>query len=226
MSASIKILLADDHPALMLGLRSVALTNNTLSLIGTASDSTEVMNILEQHDCDVLVTDYIMPGGQYGDGISMITLLQRRFPHLRFVVLSMLDNPAILKTLMDAQIACILSKADDPNHIVPAIHAAYAYGSYYSPSVRQILESTAFSNHSRQGATALSQRETEVIRLFVAGLSINEIADRLHRSKQTISTQKNNAMRKLGLTRDADLYRYAMSTGLLTQTPATPQDPS
>ena len=126
MSASIKILLADDHPALMLGLRSVALTNNTLSLIGTASDSTEVMNILEQHDCDVLVTDYIMPGGQYGDGISMITLLQRRFPHLRFVVLSMLDNPAILKTLMDAQIACILSKADDPNHIVPAIHAAYA----------------------------------------------------------------------------------------------------
>lgn len=224
MSASIKILLADDHPALMLGLRSVALTNDTLSLIGTASDSTEVMNLLEQHDCDVLVTDYVMPGGQHGDGISMITLLQRRFPNLQFVVLSMLDNPAILKTLLDAHIGCILSKADDPSHIVPAIHAAYAHGSYYSPSVRQILESTAFSEHSHQGASSLSQRESEVIRLFVAGLSINEIADRLHRSKQTISTQKNSAMRKLGLTRDADLYRYAMSTGLLTQTPAGPQD--
>ncbi|MCW3477994.1 LuxR C-terminal-related transcriptional regulator [Neisseriaceae bacterium JH1-16] len=62
---------------------------------------------------------------------------------------------------------------------------------------------------------ALSRREIEVVRLFVSGLTINEIAARLHLSKQTVSAQKVSAMKKLGLQREADLYRYAIEVGLL-----------
>jgi two-component system capsular synthesis response regulator RcsB len=66
---------------------------------------------------------------------------------------------------------------------------------------------------------SLTKREFEVVRLFASGLSINEIASQLHRTKQTISSQKASAMRKLGITRDADLFRYAFESGLAVPLP-------
>ena len=66
----------------------------------------------------------------------------------------------------------------------------------------------------------LTKREFESVRLYVSGLTVNEIAGRLHRSKQTISSQKTSAMKKLGIVREADLFKYAMETGLLTSSAA------
>jgi len=61
----------------------------------------------------------------------------------------------------------------------------------------------------------LSKRELEVVRLFVSGMTIKEISEQLNRSIKTISTQKNTAMRKLGIDRDSELFQYAQSNGLL-----------
>lgn len=212
---SIRLLIADDHPALLLGLQSAIADISSFKLVGTACSSTELVAHLDRHPCDVLVTDYAMPGGEYGDGISMITFITRRYPSLRMVVVTMMDNPAILSALVAEHVCCILSKSDDPSHIVPAVHAAFAGGTYYSPTVRAILETAKSAHNEPSGPRSLTRREAEVIRLFVSGLLISEIAERLHRSKQTVSTQKNSAMRKLGIQRDADLFKYAMETGLV-----------
>ncbi|VVE64500.1 LuxR family transcriptional regulator [Pandoraea anapnoica] len=72
--------------------------------------------------------------------------------------------------------------------------------------------------------TLLSQRESQVLRLYVSGMSITAIAATLHRTKQTISAQKHNAMRKLGIDSDAQLYLFAMQTGLPDN--LTPQGPA
>jgi two-component system capsular synthesis response regulator RcsB len=64
--------------------------------------------------------------------------------------------------------------------------------------------------------SALSRREAEIVRLYASGLTITQIAERVHRSVKTISQQKNNAMRKLGLTSNSQLYEYARVWGLLT----------
>jgi two-component system capsular synthesis response regulator RcsB len=213
---SIRLLIADDHPALLLGLQSAIANISSFKLMGTANSSTELVAHLDQHPCDVLVTDYAMPGGEYGDGISMITFIKRRYPDLRMVVVTMMDNPAILSSLVAEHVNCILSKSDDPSHIVPAVHAAFASGTYYSPSVRAILDKARSALDEPNNGRALTRREAEVIRLFVSGLLIGEIAERLHRSKQTVSTQKNSAMRKLGVERDADLFKYAIETGLVS----------
>jgi len=220
---SIRILIADDHPALLLGLQSAITNSSSFQLMGTARSSTELVAHLDRHPCDVLVTDYAMPGGEYGDGISMITFIKRRYPDLRMVIMTMMDNPAILSALAAEHVGCILSKSDDPSHIVPAIHAAFAGGSYYSPTARAILETARSAHSGPNGPHALTRRETEVIRLFVSGLLISEIAERLHRSKQTVSTQKSSAMRKLGIVRDADLFKYAIETGLVTSASMGPE---
>ncbi|MDR0241008.1 MAG: response regulator transcription factor [Burkholderia sp.] len=209
----IRIVIADDHPAVVIGARYELSASNTVSVVATAHNSTELIEALASHPCDVLVSDYAMPGTEYGDGLTMFTALLKRFPGLKIVVMTMMENAVALRALIDLGIACIVSKSDMPNHLTMAIHAAYTNGRYLSPSMDRILRNTGSAN----GKTpALSVREVEVIRLFSSGLSVNEIAEKLSRSKKTISTQKSSAMQKLGIERDVDLVRYAISCGLVS----------
>lgn len=212
---SIRFVLADDHPAVLFGMQNAVGNIDSFKLVGTARNSTEIVDLLNQHPCDVLVTDYAMPTGEYGDGISMVAFLARRYPELRVVVMTMMDNPAILNALVAERVSCILSKSDDPSHLVPAVHAAFAGGTYYSPTIRAILDTARSTRNEPSGRHSLTRREAEVVRLFVSGLLVSEIAERLHRSKQTVSTQKISAMRKLGVERDVDLFKYAIETGLV-----------
>ncbi|MFJ3461288.1 response regulator [Achromobacter spanius] len=222
----IHILLADDHPALLSGIKHELQSIPTLAIDGVARDSGELVSLLKSVPCDVLVTDYAMPGGAHGDGIGFISYLRRNFPDLKIVVFTMLENPAIALELSKLGVHSVLGKAQETRHLISAIHAVYA-GARYFPN-----ESAdgALPGRARQALSGpdLTRRELEVVRLFVSGMSVNEIAAQLNRSKQTISSQKSSAMRKLGIERDADLFRFAFDTGIATaqdaperETPAT-----
>lgn len=208
----IRILLADDHPALLSGLKHDLSALPTLEIVGTAKNSGELIDLLNRASCDVLVTDYAMPGGTHGDGLAFVSYLRRNFPALKIVVFTMLDTPAIVQELAKLGVESVVGKTAEIKLLVSAIHAVYA-GARYFPS-----EAGSAGRTSAPGAGsanhALSKRELEVVRLYVSGASINEIAEQLNRSKQTISTQKTSAMRKLGIERDADLFRFAYETGI------------
>jgi len=210
----IRILLADDHPALLSGIQHDLAAIPTLEVVGVARDSGELVELLQQHPCDVLVTDYAMPGGAHGDGIIFISYLRRRFPTLKIVVFTTLDSPAITQELAKLGVDSVLGKVNETSHLISAIHAVHA-GARYFPSENARAGSASAHGNSGKGLE-LTKRELEVIRLYVSGQSINEIAEQLHRSKQTISSQKTSAMRKLGIERDADLFRFAYETGIAT----------
>ncbi|KVP33125.1 LuxR family transcriptional regulator [Burkholderia ubonensis] len=215
---TIQIVVADDHPAVISGLLHTLKKHRTINVVGSAANSTELIAKLSTHRCDVLISDYAMPGGDYGDGITLFSFLRRRYPETRIVVLTMIDNAGVIRSLLKLGIECILSKADATDHLLAAVHGAYAHGRYFSPTIAKVvwqidLEQPAASNRE------LTQREAEVVRLFVSGMSVNEIAAQLKRSKQTISSQKNNAMRKLGIDRDTDLIKYSIGASL-----ASPKD--
>jgi two-component system capsular synthesis response regulator RcsB len=189
--------------------------------VGSAKDSTELIAILDREACDVLVSDYAMPSGDYGDGIALFSLLKRRYPTIKIVVLTMLDHPAVLRSLITLGVGCIVSKSDATKHLLPAVHAAFSGGTYYSPVVNKIVQSMDMNRRGRGFAGALSHRELEVVRLFSSGLTVGEIAERVSRSKKTISTQKSKAMEKLGIERDVDLLRYAIENGLQPSVPGS-----
>ena len=205
-------MVADDHPAVALGISHELNRVNTIKLVGTAANSTDLVAALDTQPCDVLVSDYVMPGGKHGDGLVLLSFLRRRYPALRLVVITMIDNPGIIHAIVKQGITCVLSKSDAMSHLIGAVHAAYVEGNYYSPGIKTIME----NDYSPTATRELTARESEVIRLFASGQTINEIAAQLHRSKQTISSQKSSAMRKLGIKRDADLIRY-LADGSLTE---------
>jgi DNA-binding NarL/FixJ family response regulator len=206
---AIRVMLADDHPAVVAGLLYTLKQHPTLNVIDTASNSTELLAALGKHTCDVLVSDYAMPGGDYGDGITLFSFLQRRYPAMRIVILSMIDNPGVIRALLKLGIQCILSKADANDHLIGAIHGAHAQGRYFSPTIAKIVWQLDLEA-ARSTNRAMTARESEVVRLFVSGLSVNEIAAHLKRSKQTISSQKASAMRKLGVDTDTELVKYSI----------------
>jgi two-component system capsular synthesis response regulator RcsB len=183
--------------------------------------STELIALLDREPCDVLVSDYAMPEGEYGDGLALFSLIQRRYPAIKIVVLTMLDSQAVLRGLVAQGISCIVSKTDAVDHLAPAVHTAHMGGKYYSPRIDEIIQSIDWNRQGRGSTDILSQRESEVVRLFGSGLTVNEIAERLSRSKKTISSQKSKAMEKLGITRDVDLLRYAIESGMLSTSPGT-----
>lgn len=208
----IKVIIADDHPFVLEGIRSV-IAASSLKIVATTWNSTGIIDLLNKGLCDVLVADYVMPGGEFGDGIPLFEFILRRYPGVRIVVITMIDNPAILGKLRLIGVRCILSKMDDVNYLISAVHIAHGSdkGEFFSPTIKSIMKEYG----NVKGRLALSQREAEVLRLYVSGMAISEIASKLHRSKQTVSSQKNSAMRKIGVERDMDLFKYAIEVGLV-----------
>lgn len=217
----ISLIIADDHPALITGVKHELADFRTISIVGTASNSTETFELLGKTHCDVLVTDYVMPGGDFGDGMTMLSFLRRRYPDLKIIVFTTVDNRAMVSEMVKIGVNAVLSKVDVIGHLISAIHAVYAGATYFSPKFRS---STMIGRASETPVgQKLTRRETEVVRLYVSGVSINEIASQFNRSKQTISSQKTSAMRKLGIERDVELIRFAYETGLLGESEA-PRD--
>lgn len=210
----INVVLADDHPALIAGTKYALDPLKTINVTGTARDSGEIIELLETVPCDVLVTDYAMPNGAYGDGIQFFSYLRRHYPDLKIIVFTMIDNPAIVREVARVGVHSCISKNDDLYYVISAIHAVHAGAVYFPTDTGHPERNVKSVPGNTTECTALSTRELEVIRLYVSGMSIGEIAEKRNRSKQTVSSQKVTAMRKLGIVRDAELFRYAWEMGI------------
>lgn len=207
----LRILIADDHPAVLAGIESVLEDKHEIEIVGRAKNSTEIISFLRSNECDVLVTDYSMPGGTYGDGLVMLNVIRKRFPGVKIVMLTMIENIGIIKSLTNQGIYRIVHKTDSLGSLLPAIYAAYTDGQFISPSARKLLGGEWLG--AVRTTIELSKREEEVLLLFISGLTVSEIAKKLYRSIKTVSTHKVAVMNKLGIHKDIDLIRYGIEMG-------------
>lgn len=208
---ALRIVVADDHAVVVAGVRAVLeRADPPLEVVAAAQGAEELLAVLGRVACDVVVTDFSMPSphdhGQ--DGLRMLQTIRRNHPLLRVVVLTMLDNPSILRAVRELAHG-LVSKRSDLRELPAAIAVVGAGRSYLSPLLQPMLEA-----EGARGEAALTARETEVVRLFAEGHSVSEIARRLNRSVKTISHQKADAMRKLGFDNHSQLYAYARDRGL------------
>lgn len=206
----IRVVIADDHPVTRLGVQLELDKTPMIECVGSAANSTQLLELLRDTPCDVVVTDYAMPGGDHGDGLTLISRLLSDFPAVQIIVLTGLDHSALLHALDSAGVQHLLSKADDLQHVSAAVLAAHARRRYLSPGIAGLLPKRRVAGSMRP----LSTREREVLQLYISGLGINDIAERLGKRKQTISTQKVSGMAKLGVDKDADLFKLAEDLGL------------
>ncbi|MDQ0010349.1 two-component system capsular synthesis response regulator RcsB [Luteibacter jiangsuensis] len=200
------VIIADDHPVVVAGVETI-LKAHRYEVVARAHDTDTLFDALAEHPCDVVVTDYSMPEGSQPDGMPMIRRIRAARPDTGIVVLTMMSNPAILRSLLDMGVAAIFDKRTNLRDIPVAVHAADVGRSYLSPAIRRLFHEADCAN-GHDDATRLSPREVEVLRAFAQGHGLGDIAILMGRSFKTISRQKRSAMNKLGLANDAQLYQY------------------
>jgi two-component system capsular synthesis response regulator RcsB len=208
---TLRVFLADDHPMVLLGIRSI-LESEGIEVVGTATSTDALMEGLREHPCDLVITDLMMPGGSRPDGTLMIQEIRAEFPLLPILVMTMVSNVGIIDSLLRLGVLGILEKSERMDLLVEAVRAVAERRRFEPP---RLMEQLQDYRGSKPTGERLSPRETEVIRLLASGLSVSEIGIRLERSLKTISRQKMDAMRKLGLDSDVDLYNYARDHGML-----------
>lgn len=211
----LRVVLADDHPFVLLGVQSTLAAYADIVVVGEARNPTALIQLLHTTPCDVLVTDLTMPDPHGGveDGLSMIRYIRREWPGIRIVILTNLTNAAILHSIMTDGRVRMLSKMAPLEQIEPALRAAAEAGAHL---IHVHGDASASVEKSGRGALAipsLSPRQSEVLRMFVRGRSISEIAAELGRDRRTVSRQKRDAMAKLRVTNDPGLFAYARAHG-------------
>lgn len=204
---NIRIILADDHPIIRKGVMAV-LNGSDIQVVGEASCPAELLSLVERVDCDAVVTDYVMPSDGSPDGIRLIERLRANHPGVPIVVLTMIRNVGLLQALLAAGVKAIVDKTTAMAEVHTAVRLAVLGHVFVSATFEGRL--ARFGTHS---VSKLTDREGEVIRLLVAGMSVTEIARKLERSVKTVSKQKTDAMKKLGLRSDMEIYAYAMEVG-------------
>ncbi|MHA6831377.1 response regulator [Ralstonia pseudosolanacearum] len=220
MQAPVRFAIADDHPGVVAAVRHLVGHVEGFEVVGEATSADGLLALLERVHCDVVITDYAMPASRHGDGIVLLEFLLRRHPGVRVVVLTMLETHAVVDRMLRAGIRVIASKADGPHHILEGVHAALAGRAYLSPRFGPRLDSIhpGHAPDDHGALDRLGKRELEVLRMYVGGETVSEIAKRLNRSVKTVSAQKQKSMRKLRLATEAALFDFAVQHGLLGTT--------
>jgi two-component system capsular synthesis response regulator RcsB len=210
----LRVVLVDDHPFVLLGVRS-ALAAGDIEIVGEACSASELYQVLETVACDVVVTDLNMPAatGLAEDGLRLVLKLRRDWPDIRVVVLTSVANAAVLRGVAHAGVMAMLRKCEPMHELADIVRAAAQGKAFLSPSIER--EIAAAGAAPVNCVPRLTPRESEVIRKFANGSTITEIARALDRDVRTVSRQKREAMAKLGVSNDAGLFVFVRSHGLL-----------
>lgn len=203
----IRVILADDHPAVRFGIRALIESSGVGDVVAEAGSPDELLRILECHACDVLVTDFSMPRGRQPDGFAMLELIRHRYPNLPILLLSMANNLSILRMVVSVGVLGLVDKASSLDELPRALQMVQRGVLYVSNGLKNRIAELGTEPMASAGKR-LSPREVEVVRLLASGQSITAIAAHLNRSKTTISRQKGDAMRKLGVSNDAELFDF------------------
>lgn len=213
-TASIRIIVADDHPIVRHGLRNIVEDEADLSVAGEAGTADEVLAAAERIPCDVILLDLSMPGAQ---GLDLLKALRRRFPAVAILVLSIAPESQFAVRALQAGAAGYITKRSAPDLLVDAIRHVVGGGVHFSLATGRALADEALRLQPRRGAdwTRLSVRENEILRLLASGLSATTIGRELGISVKTVSTHRTRMLAKLDLESTAALIRYALNAGVI-----------
>jgi two-component system capsular synthesis response regulator RcsB len=213
----LRVVLADDHPFVLFGVRSALSVHQDILIVGEAASPTSLIRLLQTVVCDVLVTDLTMPvaGGALEDGLRLVRRIRFGWPALHVIVLSSLMNAAVLRAVISDKAVSMLNKTESMDELVAAIRRAGAGRTLVSQSILDALAEADGESVDMLAMRSLSPKEAEVIGMFVQGQSISEIARLLGRDARAVSRLKRVAMAKLGVSNAPGLFAQVRVRGLI-----------
>lgn len=205
---AIKVLLVDNHPLVIDGLRAILETYDHIEVVGVAGLAHAGLEIARRTRPRVVLMDINMP---QLNGIDAIELFRDELPDTRLLMLSMHDSREYISTSVLHGASGYILKDVPIDEIIAAIDAVAAGGTYFSSGVTDVLLERLDKDPSRP----LTTREQAVLLLLADGKSNKDVAGQLDISVHTVETHRKNIKKKLGIATTAGLTRYAIDNGLI-----------
>ena len=209
----IKVLLADDHSIVRAGLRRIVEESGDMVVVAEASDGREAIRQVEDSRPNVAVIDISMPDL---DGLEVISRLNRRYPELPVLVLTMHEEGQYVVRAVEAGAKGYVTKQSAPEQLVTAIRKVLEGSRYLTEEAAEALALRVAKGGTGQTLLdSLSMREMQVLRRLALGNTNREIADVYGISVKTVDTYRSRLLKKLNLRNNAELSRFAIQNHLI-----------
>jgi DNA-binding NarL/FixJ family response regulator len=203
--SAVRILIADDHPAVRAGLAAVVVAEGDLDVVAQAENGDQAVALYREHRPDVVLMDLRMP---VLDGVAAIRRITAEFPEARVLALTTYQGDADVRRALDAGARGYLLKHMLMTEVIAAIRAVHA-GEWVIPAA---IAASLAQHHERTARTA---RELEVLELVAKGLSNKEIALAIGRTEETVKIHLKSIYAKMKVGHRTEAVRVALSRGLV-----------
>ncbi len=212
----IRVLLVDDHPIVLEGIKTHLSLQSDLEVVGSATNGHEAIQKAKELQPDVILLDISMPEM---NGLEAIALLRQQVSRAKILVLTMHNTREYIAQIIQTGARGYMLKDSSPSELIRAIELVYAGEVCFSPAVSRVLLDELTTGRSKSLpvalSTPLSDREREVLMLIADGHNNKEIASRLGIGVRTIETHRERIMRKLDIHSIAGLTKFAIAKGIV-----------
>lgn len=211
----IKVLLVDDHTLLRQGLRKLLELEPSLEVVGEAGNGQEAIQKTQELNPDVVLLDINMPGM---NGVEVTALLKSSHPETKIIILTIHKDDEYVFEAVKAGASGYLLKDVETQELVKAVEAVFRGESIVDPAIASRLLKE-FSRISKGGSDtnhdSLTEREKEILKLLVQGLSNREVAEKLFISEKTVKNHISNIFRKMEVTDRTQAVVKALKLGMV-----------
>lgn len=214
----INIFLVDDHQIVRDGIKSLLLDSADISIAGEALNGKELLEKLEAAKPDVILMDISLPDIS---GIELTRQITIQFPEIKIVILSMYTQEEFITNAIAAGAKGYLPKNTTRQELLNAVIAVHNGKEYYNDAVSKIILENYISSVRKSKETetendteTLSTREKQILKLYVEGMTNQQIADKLFISIRTVESHKNHIMQKLSVKSTVELVKYAIRNNI------------
>ncbi len=209
----IRVLIADDHPVVRRGLKTILKDATDIKVEGEAGDGLEVMDKIRDEDYDVVVMDITMPKL---DGIEAISRIKAEKPDTAILVLSMNPEEVFGMRALKLGASGYLSKDSAPEQLISAIRKVASGRVYISQVLAESLAMSVSKGSPKLPHELLSDREYQIMIMIAQGRALKEIAAELSLSVKTVSTHRTHILEKLKMDNNAQIVTYVLQNRLLS----------
>jgi DNA-binding NarL/FixJ family response regulator len=207
----LRILIADDHDTVRLGLRNILESHPDWKVVAEAADGKEAICMSLQTKPNVAVLDYSMP---LINGVEATRQIRERLPTTEVLIFSIHDEEVVITDLLKAGARAYVLKSDFKCDLIDAVKCLAAHKPFFTSKVSEGLL-TAFLARPMQEASKLDNEERDIVKLIAEGYTNKEIATAIRIPLKIVEARRSGLMRKLGLSSSADIVRYAIRNGLV-----------
>lgn len=214
MKSTSRIIIADDHAVVRTGLQLILDETGDMEIVDEAKDGNELLSMLGKKSYDLVILDVSMPGR---DTIDILKEIKERWKFLPVVIFSMNPDEIYAIRMIRNGAWAYINKETKPWNIIEVLRTVIGGKKYFFPHQADMLAEMALNPGKADVLphNLLTDREAQIFSMLASGMRKSEIAEKMNISIHTLSNHRNNIIKKMNVSTNSELTRYAIRHGII-----------